>query len=76
MYQKSFYLWHPCKPIHTNFIPDAALRNVNTNILITYETMCGRRYVTKVQCEYGRVRNKFKGEIVAWCELPQPYKGE
>lgn len=61
--------------VHTNYIVDERLKNKYIKILITYETLAGKRYVEKVLCNHGRVEKKFKGEIVAWQPLPKPYKG-
>lgn len=60
--------------IHDNYIVDVRLKNEYVKILITYETLTGKRYVEKVLCNHGRVEKKFKGEIVAWQPLPKPYK--
>lgn len=66
--------WIPVNYVNDNYIPDARLKNDHTIILVTYETLKGRRYVKQVLCSYGRIDKKLNGKVVAWMPLPEPYK--
>lgn len=37
--------WIPANYVNDNYIPDARLKNIHIIILVTYETLKGRRYV-------------------------------
>lgn len=65
--------WIVSTVIHQNVILDERLKDKRTSILITCETLKGRRYVDEVYCNCGRVENQFNGSIVAWRFLPKPY---
>lgn len=52
------------------------LKNIeNGNILITYITKTGRRYVDKSPHSRGCLLKKPKGKVIAFMPLPEPYKG-
>lgn len=65
--------WIVSPIINGNYILDDSLKNEIKEILITYSTRTGRRYVKQVLCEHGRVSKKLNGEIIAWQPLPEPY---
>lgn len=66
--------WIPCKEQGSGYINDKRLKNDVKNILITYETLRGRRYVKQVLSDRGHIPKKVGGVIVAWREAIEPYK--
>ena len=66
--------WIIANYVNDNYIPDVRLKNVHAIILVTYETLKGRRYVKQVLCSSGRIDKKLNGKVVAWMPLPEPYK--
>lgn len=67
--------WNVCKIENDNFISDSRLKNFYGIIIITYETVKGKRYAKSVLCNYGYISKRITGNIIAWMKLPQPYKG-
>ena len=67
--------WNKIRIDHGNYISDERLRNVRASILVTYETLHGRRYVKQVECMHGRVSKYIGGRIIAWMPTPEPYRG-
>lgn len=68
--------WIPCEMVHGYIINDKKLWNKDRRILVTYITRTGRRNVMQVWSERGKIKsNKVNGEIIAWGEMPEPYKG-
>ena len=66
--------WIACTPTNQYYIHK--LRNCKDEpYLVTYETIKGKRYVTKVNIKNGRVQGKVNGEILAYMKLPKPYSG-
>jgi|GEM_PF-3034871 len=55
------------------YISDSHLMHTRSNILVTYQTATGRKYVASVECLYGRVSKKINGKIIAWMPTPEPY---
>lgn len=55
------------------YIVDDRLKDRRINILVTYETAHGRKYVKQVMCDHGRVTKKLNGRIIAWKPLDQPF---
>ena len=72
---KMNFEWNPCKPTSSYIINDKKLWDKERTILVTYKTMTGRRYVKSVLSEHGHIPKKVIGDIVAWAEMPEPYKG-
>lgn len=68
--------WIPCKSLHGYIINDKRLWDKERVILITYKTMYGRRYVRPAMSRHGKIEKKIGGEIIAWMEMPEPYKGD
>ena len=68
--------WIPVNYVNDNYIPDVRLKNEHAIILVTYETLKGRRYVKQVLCSYGRIDKKLNGKVVAWMPLPEPYENK
>lgn len=58
----------------TNYILDACLKDCRAAILVTYETLHGRRYVKQVECMHGRISKKIGGKVIAWMPAPEPYR--
>lgn len=59
-----------------NYLSDKRLTDKRSVILVTYETLTGRRYVKQVESNYGHISKKLGGNIIAWMPLPSPYRGE
>ena len=55
------------------YIQDSRLKDVCLNILVTHIGRNGRRYVSQVDCEYGRIARRIGGKIIAWMPAPAPY---
>ena len=68
--------WIPCKPTQDYIINDKKLWDKERIILITYRTITGRKYARPVLSEKGHISKKINGDIIAWMELPAPYRGE
>lgn len=67
--------WRTDHILRECYINDAELLNSCCSLLVTYETLTGKRYVKQVLCEHGYVCKKI-GKIVAWMRIPKPYKGK
>lgn len=57
------------------YIFDQQLKNKRVNILVTYETQTGKRYVKQVECTHGHINKHIGGNVIAWVFLPEPYRG-
>ena len=69
--------WIPCVPTDGYIISHHLLTNNVMRILVTYKTKTGKRHVTSVWCNKGRiVSSRPKGDIIAWMPLPEVYRGE
>ena len=69
--------WTPCYPRFDYIISDHRLHDGDRRILVTYVTKSGKRMVAQVWSERGKIMStKINGLIVAWMELPEPYKEE
>ena len=66
--------WIPCRESNGNIHPYSELLHERKDILVTYKTRTGRRYVKQVLCNHGRVEKILLGDIVAWLPLPTPYR--
>lgn len=67
--------WNPCETLEQSYIiNDKRLWDKERMILVTYITPKGRRYTKAVLSERGHIPKKLTGEIIAWAELPKPYK--
>jgi hypothetical protein len=67
--------WYVTSIIHDSYITHDFLKDKEVDILITYETPRGRRYVKKVRCSHGYIPKKFGGKLVAWRLCPKAYEG-
>ena len=68
--------WNPCTTVNGYNINNKKLWDNERMILVTYQTVTGRRYVKSVLSQRGRIAKKVGGEIVAWAEMPEPYGGD
>ncbi len=67
--------WKPCSLVNQYYIPE--LGNCKDKpYLVTYQTIKGRCYVTKVNIKNGRIQSKVNGEVIAYMPLPKPYTKE
>lgn len=69
-------MWNACTVLQQYIINDKRLWDKERMILITYETLSGKRYVKSVLSRHGRIDRKIPGEIKAWAEMPKPYMGK
>lgn len=69
------FVWQPCERTSAYIRSDHKLFKGSCQILITYETRTGRRYVKAVRCNNGRVNKTINGQIIAWAYMPDPYEG-
>lgn len=68
--------WNACAVSQQYIINDKRLWDKERMILVTYETLSGRRYVKAVLSQHGHIPKKLSGEIKAWAEMPVPYMGD
>ena len=68
--------WRTPRIVDGYFINEKELIHKCESILVTYETLKGRRYTKQVLCDHGRVSKQVNGDVVAWMPLPRPYKGD
>ena len=55
------------------YIRDTRLKDTCLSILVTHKGRNGRRYVSLVDCEYGRITRRIGGKIIAWMPTPEPF---
>ena len=68
--------WQPCIRTYAYIQSNHELLKGSVPLLVTYETVTGRRYVKAVRCYNGRITKRLNGAIIAWAYLPDPYDGE
>ena len=67
--------WIPCNPVNQYYISELGTCK-DKPYLVTYRTLKGRLYVTKVNIKNGRIQGKIGGEVIAYMPLPKPYTAD